>query len=326
MSETQSPILQVEDLWTSFRTFEGRVRSVNGVSFTLGRGETLALVGESACGKSVTALSIMGLISSPGQIEKGRVLLEGHDLRTMSETELQSLRGVRIAMIFQNATAALDPMFTIGEQMVETYRFHTHAGSTEATARAVSLLDHVQVSRPADVMKQYPHEISIGTAQRVMIAMALLCNPSVLIADEPTTNLDSISQIEMLAMLDGIRRETGLSVILITHDFGVVARVADRVAVMYAGKIVEQAALSAVLKTPLHPYTAALMASVPRSGSRGKRLFQISGQPPDAAHLPAGCAFAPRCPHVMEICAGEPPVRHFQDSRYIRCFLEEGVQ
>jgi peptide/nickel transport system ATP-binding protein len=327
VSSANDIVLDVSDVVTRFHTLEGVVHAVNGASFQLQRGEAMAIVGESACGKSVTMLSIMGLIQPPGEVVAGHALLNGEDLMAKSEQELQKFRGEGIAMIFQNASAALNPAFTIGDQMTEMYTAHTDSGKQAATERSLDLLERVRVADRSGVMKEYPHEISMGTAQRVMIATALLCNPDVLVADEPTTNLDSISQIELLALIDEIREERGLSIILITHDFGVVVRLADRVGVMYAGKIVEEGDLESIVQHPLHPYTLALINSVPRRGSGKARLYQIAGQPPDATSLPSGCTFAPRCPYVMEICrAEEPPIRRFGDRRWIRCYLEEGVR
>jgi oligopeptide/dipeptide ABC transporter ATP-binding protein len=326
MHQSNNVVLEVQDVVTRFLTLDGVVQAVNGVSFRIHKGETLAIVGDSACGKSVTALSIMRLIRPPGEIVSGQAVLLGDDLISKTEEQLQRYRGEQISMIFQNASAALDPMFMIGEQMVETYRSHRRSPGQEATDRSVELLNRVKVTAPKEAMKKYPHEISIGTAQRVMIATALMCDPYVLIADEPTTNLDSISQIEMLALIDEIKAERGLSIILITHDFGVVARMADRIAVMYAGKIVETAKLESILQRPLHPYTVALISSVPRRGQRRQLLYQIGGQPPDATSLPPGCAFAPRCPHAMDACRqGEVPIQRFDDQRWIRCHLGEGV-
>jgi oligopeptide/dipeptide ABC transporter ATP-binding protein len=319
-------ILEVSDLATRFSTLDGTVRAVNGVDFRLHKSEAMAIVGESACGKSVAALSIMRLIQSPGKIVSGRAVLAGEDLLNMPVRELRNRRGERISMIFQNAVAALDPSFTIGDQMTETYVFHRKVGQREAMDRCLDLLARVKVASPERVMREYPFEISIGTAQRVMIATALLCNPYVLIADEPTTNLDSISQMEMLALIDEIRREEGLSIIIITHDFGVVAQIADKVGVMYAGKLVEEGDVDSIIQSPRHPYTFALLASVPRRGCGKGHLYQIGGQPPDPTNLPPGCSFAPRCPFVMDVCkVGDPPIRHFSEGRWMRCFLNEGA-
>ena len=303
-----APLLAVEDLCVSFRTDRGVVRAVDSVSLHVDAGETLAIVGESGSGKSVTALSILRLIDGAGSIDAGRIGFDGEDLLALDEAAMRAIRGDRIAMIFQEPMSSLNPVLTIGKQVAEPIRLHRGLSWKEATARAEELLDRVRIPDAAGRLTDYPHHFSGGMRQRVMIAMALACQPRLIIADEPTTALDVTVQAQILALLKELTRETNAALILITHDLGVVARYADRVAVMYAGRIVESASARALYATPRHPYTEGLMASIPTiDGEVGARLATIDGQPPDLANLPAGCAFAPRCQHAFEQCLAKVP-------------------
>jgi oligopeptide/dipeptide ABC transporter ATP-binding protein len=307
------PLLEVRDLRTHFFTREGVVRAVDGVSLSVDRGRTLGLVGESGCGKSVTALSILGLIPKPpARIVGGEVLFRGRDLTTLSERELEDVRGKQIAMVFQDPMTSLNPTLTIETQLVETIRRHTDASRREASRRAVELLDEVGIPKPEARLGDYPHRLSGGMRQRVMIAIALSCEPDLLIADEPTTALDVTVQAQVLDLLDRLRREHDMAMIVITHDMGVIAEVADEVAVMYAGQIVEQASAAALFARPEHPYTEALLGALPQledHASRVGRLTAIPGRPPSLIEPPAGCRFAARCPYAGEPdgCAEHPP-------------------
>jgi oligopeptide/dipeptide ABC transporter ATP-binding protein len=296
-------LLEVTDLRTHFFTREGVVQAVDGVSFSLDRGATLGLVGESGCGKSVTALSIMGLIPRPpAKIVGGSVVFEGRDLTQLSDKQLEAVRGAQVSMIFQDPMTSLNPTLTIGTQITETMRRHLDVSKDEARRRAVDLLGKVGIPNPAARLSDYPHRFSGGMRQRVMIAIALSCNPRLLIADEPTTALDVTIQAQILDLLHDLQREYEMALILITHDMGVVAEVADEVAVMYAGQIFEQASVLELFDHPEHPYTEALLGSLPRiegEGIREGRLTAIPGRPPDLVDPPDGCRFAPRCPYVQ---------------------------
>jgi oligopeptide/dipeptide ABC transporter ATP-binding protein len=311
--------LEVRDLTTHFFTREGVVRAVDGVSFSLERGRTLGIVGESGCGKSVTALSIMGLIPKPpARIVKGSVTFEGQELTTLSERDLENVRGRNIAMIFQDPMTSLNPTLTIGTQITETLRRHLDLSKSAARQRAVELLEEVQIPNAANRLDDYPHRYSGGMRQRVMIAIALACNPGLLIADEPTTALDVTVQAQILDLLEELRVSHEMAMILITHDMGVVAEAADEIAVMYAGQIVEQAGVLELFDHPEHPYTEALLGALPQIegvGVREGRLTAIPGRPPDLIAPPAGCRFAPRCPFASnkDSCMDEP-----QELREIR--------
>ncbi|MYB17716.1 MAG: ABC transporter ATP-binding protein [Holophagales bacterium] len=311
MSAGAPPLLRVEDLDVAFRSgFGGRppVRAVNSVSLEVAAGETLAIVGESGSGKSVTALSILRLIPEPGRIENGRIQFEGRDLLALDETGIRAVRGNRIAMIFQEPMSSLNPVLTIGRQVAEPLRLHRRLKRREALDQAVDLLRSVAIPDAEKRLGDYPHQFSGGMRQRVMIAMALACHPRLLIADEPTTALDVTVQAQILELLKERTRETDSALILITHDLGVVARYADRVAVMYGGRIVESGPAGALYADPRHPYTQGLLRSVPRlEGDTGGRLASIEGQPPDLSALPVGCAFEPRCPNAHERCLEAPP-------------------
>jgi oligopeptide/dipeptide ABC transporter ATP-binding protein len=302
------PLLRVERLTTTFETAAGPVPAVNDVSLEILAGETLGLVGESGSGKSVTALSIMRLVQPPGHVAAGRVTFKGRDLITLPERDMRAVRGADIALIFQEPMTALNPVFTIGDQIAETLIVHGRATKRAARAQAVELLRSVRIPDPESRVRDYPHQLSGGMRQRVMIAIALACRPSLVIADEPTTALDVTIQAQILDLLREMKAAFNLSLLLITHDLGVIAETADRVAVMYAGRIVETGPVRAILRSPQHPYTRGLLASMPgRSRERGTRLPAIDGAVPLLGRLPSGCAFNPRCPDRFEPCTSAPP-------------------
>ncbi len=306
-------LLEVDGLQTHFFTREGVVRAVDGVSFSVAAGETLAVVGESGCGKSVTALSILRLITSPpGRIVAGRVLFEGRDLLGLTEEQMRAVRGNAISMIFQEPMTSLNPALTVGWQIAESLVLHRGLSRAEAMAKAVAMLRKVRMPEPERRVRQYPHELSGGMRQRVMIAMALACGPKLLIADEPTTALDVTIQAQILELMRELGRETGAAVILITHDLGVVAEMAQRVVVMYAGRKVEEAPVDRLFAQPRHPYTRGLLGSMPRLGDSvraqdGKRLVEIPGMVPSLKDEQPGCLFAPRCPNAIARCLQEAP-------------------
>jgi oligopeptide transport system ATP-binding protein len=318
-------LLEVRDLATEFVTDDGLVRAVDGVSFTVGRGEIVGIVGESGCGKSVTNLSILGLLPKPqGRIAAGSVCLEGRELVGLPEKEMRKVRGNDVAMIFQDPMTSLNPYLKVEEQLAEVGQLHLGLTRAEAVRRAVDLLARVGIPDSAQRIQSYPHEFSGGMRQRVMIAMALLCDPDVLIADEPTTALDVTIQAQILELLKGLRDERGMAIIFITHDLGVVAGTCDRVIVMYAGRIVEEAPTRDLFERPTHPYTRALLRSVPRiDGVAHERLHSIEGLPPRLDRGPfTACTFAPRCAHVRDAClAGEPPLVAFAPGRSRRCVV-----
>jgi oligopeptide/dipeptide ABC transporter ATP-binding protein len=318
-------LLEVTDLSTHFFTREGEVRAVDGVSFSLERGKTLGIVGESGCGKSVTALSIMGLIPRPpAKIVSGTVVFDGKELTRLSEKKLEDLRGREIAMIFQDPMTSLNPTLTIGLQITETIRRHYDVSKQDARKKAIELLEEVRVPRAAERLDDYPHRFSGGMRQRVMIAIALSCDPKLLIADEPTTALDVTVQASVLDLLDDLRHEHDMAMIIITHDMGVVAEAADDIVVMYAGQIVEHAAVQELFDRPEHPYTEALLGALPQlegEGIREGRLTAIAGRPPDLIDPPAACRFAPRCPYANEndTCATQmPELREIRSGHWVR--------
>jgi peptide/nickel transport system ATP-binding protein len=302
-------LLEVRDLEVSFTTEEGLVHAVDGVSFDLDAGEVLAVVGESGCGKSVTALTLMGLTRSPNARFAGSAVYKGQELVTASEDELRHVRGAEIAMVFQDPMTSLNPVMRIGDQIIEQIREHSGVPDAQAREHAIELLERVGIPRPRDRVDSYPFEFSGGMRQRAMIAMALSCDPSILIADEPTTALDVTIQAQILDRIRELRAQTGAAVILVTHDLGVVADIADRVAVMYAGRIVEQGSLDEIFYDPQHPYTWGLLGSITRIDTpRDERLPAIAGAPPSLADRPEGCHFRPRCPHEFDQCPRVPPL------------------
>ena len=302
-------LLEVRNLRTSFLTRAGKVRAVDGVSWDVQEGETVALVGESGCGKSVSALSIMRLVAEPaGRIEGGEIVYKGRDLLKLSDEEMRAVRGREIGMIFQEPMTSLNPVLTIGRQLTEGLEIHLKMSQEQAQARAIELLGMVGIPDPARRLKQYPHHFSGGMRQRMMIAMALACNPSLILADEPTTALDVTIQAQILELMKDLSKRLGVAMLIITHNLGVVARYADRVNVMYAGRIIEQASAAELYANPRHPYTLGLLRSVPRLDEpRRARLDPIDGQPPDLSRLPAGCAFSPRCAYKVARCAESAP-------------------
>ncbi len=323
-----APLLEVDRLRTEFTTDDGIVTAVDGVSFTLSRGEVLGIVGESGCGKSVTNLSVMGLLPKrQGRIAAGSVRFEGRELVGLPDRAMQKVRGNRIAMIFQDPMTSLTPYLTVEEQLAEVGRLHLHLSRREAVRRAVDLLARVGIPDPATRIRAHPHEFSGGMRQRVMIAMALLCDPAILIADEPTTALDVTIQAQILDLLKGLKDERGMAIVLVTHDLGVVAGICDRLLVMYAGRIVEEGPTRDVFKSPSHPYTKALLASVPRAdGAAHGRLAHIEGMPPRLDRPFTACPFEPRCPLARAACLdGVPALVPFAPGRARRCIapLEE---
>jgi oligopeptide transport system ATP-binding protein len=320
------PLLSVRNLSTRFRTDRGTVRAVDGVSFDVAAGETLAIVGESGSGKSVTALSILRLIPDPpGRIEEGEIVFDGQDLLKLDDAAIRAIRGNRIAMIFQEPMSSLNPALTVGMQVGEPVNLHRKSTWAKALDKAAELLGKVRIPDGRSRLNSYPHQYSGGMRQRVMIAMALACQPQLIIADEPTTALDVTVQAQILALLKELTREANSAMILITHDLGVVARYADRVVVMYGGRVVETAPARDLYKTPRHPYTLGLMASVPRlDGDTERPLVPIEGQPPDLATLPPGCAFAPRCKRATELCQNErPPLVESAPNHFSACFFHD---
>ena len=320
-------MLEVRDLVTEFPTRKGVVRAVDGVTFSIEKGEILAVVGESGSGKSVTSLSIMGLLQKPGHVASGSITFDGKDLLGLSECQMEDVRGHKIAMIFQEPMTSLNPVYRVGDQIVEAIQTHTNMKKNEAWARAVEMLRLVGIPSPEDRARDYPHQMSGGMRQRVMIAMALACQPHLLIADEPTTALDVTIQAQILDLIYQLRDEFDMGVLFITHDLGVVSEVADRVVVMYCGQVVEEAEKIALFEKPLHPYTLGLLESIPRvEDDESKRLFTIPGTVPNPLDMPSGCPFSTRCNRCMERCRNERPELRAvpgQPDRRVRCFLYE---
>jgi len=330
--QTTAPLLSIEDLKTYFYTRDGVVRAVDGVSYSVRAGETLAVVGESGCGKSVTALSILRLIASPpGRIVGGAIRFQGGNLLEFSDAEMRAIRGNEISMIFQEPMTSLNPVLTIGRQIAETLMLHQRLDHKAAIARAVEMLKLVHIPEAERRVNEYPHQLSGGMRQRVMIAMALACNPKLLIADEPTTALDVTIQAQILDLMRELKTKTGAAIILITHDLGVVAEMAERVIVMYAGRKVEEAPVDALFSRPRHPYTRGLLASVPELGETLKekpreRLMEIPGMVPSLRTEIVGCAFAPRCPLARERCRAEaPPLEEKEPAHFAACFYSDEV-
>jgi len=322
---TAGPLLQVKDLATHFVTARGTrvVRAVNEVSFSLDAGQTLGIVGESGSGKTTLALSLVRLLPPAARIESGEVLFEGEDLLKKSDTAMRRIRGRRIAMILQDPMASLNPLFTIGDQVAEPIRVHEHMQRESAWTKARELLKAVRISAPETRVKEYPHQMSGGMRQRIVGAIAISCEPALLIADEPTTSLDVTIQAQYLNLLRELQRTHHLAMIFITHNLGIVAKMCDRVAVMYAGRIVESGPVRRIFNAPAHPYTEALLSSIPRLSDPTQRLTAIDGQPPDLASPPPGCAFHPRCPKVVERCReDDPPGFTVADGHTARCWLQ----
>jgi peptide/nickel transport system ATP-binding protein/oligopeptide transport system ATP-binding protein len=320
-------LLSVEDLKVYFRSADSLARAVDGVSYSVGREETVCLVGESGCGKTVSALSILGLIPQPpGEIAGGRILFNGEDLLQRSDEQLQTVRGKQIAMVFQEPLTSLNPVFTIGAQIGEAIGIHQNLEEEQLRRRCVQLLDDVGIPDPGERLNAYPHQLSGGQRQRVMIAMALACDPDLVIADEPTTALDVTVQDQILRLFRKLQQQRSMSLLYITHDLGVVANVADRVYVMYAGIIVEQGNTDSIFQHAGHPYTQGLLASLPTRSKRGKRLYSIPGTVPDPAYKPKGCPFHPRCPHAVDTCRQQfPQMCDYGDHHLARCpVLYEG--
>ena len=330
MTKSNEPpsILRVDDLHVSFRTDDAMVQAVRGVSFEIGAGETLGVVGESGSGKSVTNLALMGLIPMPpGVIEHGTAMFDGRDLLTMPERDMQRIRGRRIGMIFQDPMTALNPLMTVGDQLTEATRWHLALDRHHAQSRAVEMLGMVGIASPEDRLRQYPHQFSGGMRQRVMIAMALSCEPDLLIADEPTTALDVTIQAQILELLQAIQKRRSISIVLITHDLGIVASVCNRVLVMYAGRIVESATTEDLFASPAHPYTRGLLASLPRLDDDSHQLLRsIPGTPPDMGNPPIGCAFRARCELAINACASEDPrLLPFREHHDAACLVTTGT-
>ena len=312
-------ILQVKNLKTYFHTQAGLVKAVNDVSFDVEKGKTLGIVGESGCGKSITSLSIMGLVEKPGKIEGGEILFAGEDLLKKTEDQMRQIRGKQIAMIFQEPMTSLNPVYTIGEQITEALLLHEHMTKRQARERGIEMLKLVKIPLPERRFDEYPHQLSGGMRQRVMIAMALCCNPEMLICDEPTTALDVTIQAQILDLINELKNETGTSVMMITHDLGVIAEVADDVMVMYAGKVVEHATCDQIFE--MHPYTDGLMKCIPKlDDDDTKELSVIKGMVPSFDDMPKGCAFCPRCPQAREICKQKMPELVEAEGRKVRCF------
>lgn len=316
-------LLEIKDEKLSFFTPAGEVKALNGVSFSMNEGEVLGIVGESGSGKSVTAYSIMGLTAYPGKLIGGTIYFNGHQIEKMSEKEMRKIRGNEVSIIFQDPMTSLNPVYTIGNQITEVIRLHTGKSKKEAYDRAKELLELVGINEPTKRLKQYPHELSGGMRQRVMIAIALACEPKLLIADEPTTALDVTIQAQILELMQELRQKLGMSIIMITHDLGVVASMCERIAVMYASHIVEYGTADEIFYEPKHEYTKGLINSIPKlSAQEIERLVPIEGQPVDLLNPPAGCPFAPRCANCMKICLREmPPKTELSDTHYSHCWL-----
>ncbi|MFD6023189.1 ABC transporter ATP-binding protein [Streptomyces griseoluteus] len=314
-------LLEVRDLHVEFRTRDGVAKAVNGVSYGVGAGETLAVLGESGSGKSVTAQAVMGILDMPpGRITGGRILFQGRDLLGLKEEERRRIRGAGMAMIFQDALSALNPVLSVGDQLGEMFTVHRGMSRKDARKRAVELMDRVRIPGAAQRVRDYPHQCSGGMRQRIMIAMAIALEPALVIADEPTTALDVTVQAQVMDLLAELRREYDMGLVLITHDLGVVADVADRIAVMYAGRIVESAPVHDIYKAPAHPYTRALLDSIPRLDHKGRELNAIRGLPPSLTRIPPGCAFHPRCAMARDVCrTDEPPLYPAGPDRVSAC-------
>lgn len=318
------PIIEVKGLRTSFLTDDGEIPVVNSIDFHINPGEVLGIVGESGCGKSVTSLSIMGLVPSPAGKVEGEILFKGNNIANAPEAKMRKVRGNEIAMIFQEPMTSLNPVFTIGEQLVETLRIHRKWNKKQARQRAVEMLKLVGLGRADELIDEYPHQLSGGMRQRVMIAMAMICEPKLLIADEPTTALDVTIQAQILELMKKLNKETDTAIMMITHDLGVVAQMCERVIVMYAGKVVEEGKVQSVFQNPKHPYTIGLLQSIPDMRLKKDRLYSIPGNVPKPGTSQLGCQFAPRCSHAMEQCISEiPSLLEFDEGQQVRCWLYE---
>ncbi|WEV25604.1 ABC transporter ATP-binding protein [Streptomyces sp. 71268] len=307
----KTPLLEVRDLHVEFKTRDSLVKAVNGVNYSVRAGETLAVLGESGSGKSVTAQAIMGILDMPpGRIPQGEIRFRGEDMLTMSNEERRQIRGRKIAMIFQDALSSLNPVLSVGYQLGEMFRVHQGLSRKAAKAKSIELMDRVRIPAAKDRVNDYPHQFSGGMRQRIMIAMAMALEPDLIIADEPTTALDVTVQAQVMDLLAELQAEYNMGLILITHDLGVVADVADKIAVMYAGRIVETAPVHELYKRPAHPYTRGLLDSIPRLDQKGQELYAIKGLPPNLTRIPSGCAFNPRCPKAQDICRSEVPILH----------------
>ncbi|MFF5606212.1 ABC transporter ATP-binding protein [Streptomyces cellulosae] len=314
-------LLEVRDLHVEFRTRDGVAKAVNGVTYGVDEGETLAVLGESGSGKSVTAQAVMGILDTPpGRITGGEVMFQGRDLLKLKEEERRRIRGAEMAMIFQDALSALNPVITVGDQLAEMFTVHRGMSRKDARAKAVELMDRVRIPAARERVRQYPHQFSGGMRQRIMIAMAIALEPALIIADEPTTALDVTVQAQVMELLAELQREYSMGLILITHDLGVVADVADRIAVMYAGRIVESAPVHDIYKAPAHPYTRGLLDSIPRLDHKGRELYAIKGLPPNLTRIPPGCPFHPRCPLARDVCTtDDPPLYEVSGTRGSAC-------
>ena len=315
-------LLEVDDLHTSFFTENGEVRAVNGISFKLEPGKTLGIVGESGSGKSVTAYSIMQILAETGKIVKGSVTFRGEDITNWNEKKLQEFRGSKVSIIFQDPMTSLNPVFTVGFQLEEAVRLHTGKSKEEAKKRAIEMLTLVGVNEPESRVKQYPHELSGGMRQRVMIAMALACEPDILIADEPTTALDVTIQAQILELMQDLQKKMGMSIIMVTHDLGVIASMCDEILVMYGGRICERGTADEIFYHPCHEYTKGLLRSIPKQDNMGEKLVPIGGTPINLLNMPKGCAFCPRCENAMKICLTEQPDEYWVgDNHLASCFM-----
>lgn len=319
-----APLLEVKDLKVQFAGGQGEVTVVDGIDLAIAPAETLGIVGESGCGKSVTSLSVMRLLGKNGRIH-GHIRFDGEDIVSLSEREMQAIRGHKLAMIFQEPMTSLNPLHTIGKQISEPLIKHLHLSKAEAKQKAIQLLKDVGIPRPEQIYAEYPHQLSGGMRQRVMIAIAMACDPKLIIADEPTTALDVTIQAQILELMKRLKKERQSSIMLITHDLGVVAEMCDRVVVMYAGQVVEEADVRTLFRSPNHPYTVGLMKSMPAIAAGEERLQSIPGVVPAASDMPSGCRFAPRCPHVMKICKEQAPdLLQVEESHKCRCWLYQG--
>ncbi|MBK3558037.1 ABC transporter ATP-binding protein [Streptomyces sp. MBT56] len=314
-------LLEVRDLYVEFHTREGVAKAVNGVNYSVAEGETLAVLGESGSGKSVTAQAVMGILDMPpGKIAGGEILFKDQDLLKLKADERRKIRGQEMAMIFQDALSSLNPVLTVGQQLAEMFVVHCGMSRKDAKAKAVELMDRVRIPAAKERVNQYPHQFSGGMRQRIMIAMAMALEPSLIIADEPTTALDVTVQAQVMDLLAELQRELNMGLILITHDLGVVADVADKIAVMYAGRIVETAPVHEIYKAPAHPYTKGLLQSIPRLDQKGRELYAIKGLPPNLTRIPPGCAFNPRCPMAQDVCRSDvPPLYEVDEQRRSAC-------